>query len=184
MKFGGKMYSMTNAYAGSTGLSNATLEGREEYNGWVAEQLAAGKTPGEIAKLTPTAGLIVQGVKVLTDGNGNVTGYEDNTTPVNPQTYWRSLYGETTTAEPFIYDASYVKLREASLGYEFPKKWLKGTGFDRFKFSVIARNLWTIYSKVPNIDPESTYTSGNGQGFEYGSLPYRRSYGFNLQLSF
>ncbi|MCD0475086.1 SusC/RagA family TonB-linked outer membrane protein [Flavobacterium sp. EDS] len=184
MKFGGKMYSMTNANAANTGLSNLTLEGRDEYNAWYGEQIAAGKTPADIAQLIPTAGLIVDGVKEIKDSNGNVTGYENNTTPVNPQTYWRSLYGDNATAEPFIYDASYVKLREVTLGYDFPKKWLKGTGFDKFKFSVIARNLWTIYSKVPNIDPESTYTSGNGQGFEYGSLPYRRSYGFNLQLSF
>ncbi|MDX6191468.1 SusC/RagA family TonB-linked outer membrane protein [Flavobacterium sp. Fl-318] len=184
MKFGGKMYSMTNALAASTGLSDVTIEGREEFNAWVAQQIAAGKTPTEIGQLAPGAGLIVNGVTEIKDINGNVTGYQNNTTPVNPQTYWRNLYGDDTTPEPFIYDASYVKLREASISYDLPKKWLKGTGFDRFKFSVIGRNLWTVYSKVPNIDPESTYTNGNGQGFEYGSLPYRRSYGFNLQLSF
>lgn len=184
MKFGGKMYSMTNASAASSGLLDKTLEGREGYNAWVAEQLAAGKTLAEIGQLTPTAGLIVEGVTEIRDNNNNITGYQKNTTAVNPQTYWGNLFGNETTPEPFIYDASYVKLREASIGYDLPKKWLKGTGFDRFKFSIIGRNLWTLYSKVPNIDPESTYTNGNGQGFEYGSLPYRRSYGFNLQLSF
>ncbi|WP_166921123.1 SusC/RagA family TonB-linked outer membrane protein [Flavobacterium poyangense] len=184
MKFGGNVYSMTNASAAASGLLDKTIEGREEYNNWVAQQLAAGKTLTEIEQMPAGAGLIVQGVTQIKDNNGNVTGYQNNTTPVSPQTYWRGLYGDDTTPEPFIYDASYVKLREASIGYDFPKKWLKGTGFDRFKFSLIARNLWTIYSKVPNIDPESTYTSGNGQGFEYGSLPYRRSYGFNFQLSF
>ncbi|CAI2765704.1 SusC/RagA family TonB-linked outer membrane protein [Flavobacterium collinsii] len=184
MKFGGKLYSMTNANAAAAGLSSRTLDGRDEFNAWFAQQIASGKTPDDIAKLQPGAGLIIEGVNEVRDTNGNVTGYKNNATPVNPQTYWRSLYGDDTTPEPFIYDASYVKLREVSIGYDFPKKWLKGTGFERFKFSVIARNLWTIYSKVPNIDPESTYTSGNGQGFEYGSLPYRRSYGFNLQLSF
>ncbi|WP_374174225.1 SusC/RagA family TonB-linked outer membrane protein [Flavobacterium tructae] len=184
MKFGGKVYSMTNAYAAYNGLTNETLEGRDGYNAWVAEQVAAGKTLNQIGQLTPTAGLIVPGVNEVRDNTGNVTGYQNNTRYVNPQTYWRSLYGDNTTPEPFVYDASYVKLREVSIGYDFPKKWLKGTGFERFKFSIIGRNLWNVYSKVPNIDPESTYTNGNGQGFEYGSLPYRRSYGFNLQLSF
>ena len=184
MKFGGKMYSMSNALAASTGLSDMTLEGRDEYNAWVAQQIAAGKTLTDIGNMIPAAGLIVKGVTEVKDSNGNVTGYQNNTTAVSPQVYWKNLYGDDTTPEPFVYDASYVKLREASISYDFPKKWLKGTGFDRFKFSVIGRNLWTIYSKVPNIDPESTYTNGNGQGFEYGSLPYRRSYGFNLQLSF
>jgi hypothetical protein len=35
---------------------------------------------------------------------------------------------------------------------------------------------------VKNIDPESNYNSGNGQGFEYGSLPSRRNFGFGLTV--
>ena len=50
--------------------------------------------------------------------------------------------------------------------------------------SVIGRNLWTLYSNIPGIDPESTYNNGNGQGFEYGSLPSRRSLGINLSFKF
>jgi hypothetical protein len=49
--------------------------------------------------------------------------------------------------------------------------------------SFFARNLFVI-SDVPNVDPESMYTAGNGQGFEYGSLPFRRSYGFNVKVKF
>jgi hypothetical protein len=48
----------------------------------------------------------------------------------------------------------------------------------------VARNLLILYSDIPNIDPESGYNNGNGQGFEYGSLPSRRSYGVNLNLKF
>lgn len=184
MKFGGKVYSMTNAYAAASGLTNETLAGREEYNSWVAQQLAAGKTPAEIASMQPGAGLIVKGVIAVNNDPNQPTTYVANTKPVNPQDYWSRLYGDDTTPEPFIYDASYIKLRELSIGYEIPKSLLKNIGVERIKLSVIGRNLWTIYSKVPNIDPESTYTNGNGQGFEYGSLPYRRSYGFNVQVTF
>ena len=184
MKFGGYVYSMTNASAASSGLLNKTVEGRDPYNNWVQQKLDEGLTNAQISTLIPEAGLIVPGVIEVT--NGTVTSYEPNTRPVNPQSYWRSLYGDDTTPEPFIYDASYVKLRELSIGYSFPSDLLRKTkiGIDQLKVSFVGRNLWTIYSNLPNIDPESTYTNGNGQGFEYGSLPYRRSYGFNIQVSF
>jgi len=51
-------------------------------------------------------------------------------------------------------------------------------------FSLTGRNLWLIYSKVPNIDPESYYTNGNGQGIELYSYPTRRSFGFSIKLDF
>ena len=44
--------------------------------------------------------------------------------------------------------------------------------------------ILTFNKDLPNIDPESMYTSGNGQGFEYGSLPSRKSYGFNIKVAF
>ncbi len=37
---------------------------------------------------------------------------------------------------------------------------------------------------IPNVDPESAYNNTNAQGFEYGSLPARRSYGINLYAKF
>jgi hypothetical protein len=50
--------------------------------------------------------------------------------------------------------------------------------------SLYGRNLWLIYKKVPNIDPETFYTNGNGQGYELYSYPNKRSFGFSLNLNF
>ncbi|MBU3027921.1 SusC/RagA family TonB-linked outer membrane protein [Zobellia galactanivorans] len=185
MKFGGYVYSMTNAYAAASGLLDQTVEGRDAYNNWVQQQLDEGLTISQISTLTPDAGYIAEGVVEVIDANGDVT-YQENTIPVNPEDYWNSLSGENTTPEPFIYDASYIKLRELSIGYSFPSEIFNKMrlDIDQLRLSIIGRNLWTIYSNLPNIDPESTYTSGNGQGFEYGSLPYRKSYGFNIQITF
>jgi hypothetical protein len=44
--------------------------------------------------------------------------------------------------------------------------------------------LFIIYKNVPNIDPDSNYNNGSGMGLEYGSLPSRRSYGFNVNVKF
>jgi fructose-specific component phosphotransferase system IIB-like protein len=57
-------------------------------------------------------------------------------------------------------------------------------GFSNLSFTLSGRNLWLIKSNVPNIDPESTYSNGNGQGVEYAAYPTARSIGLNIQLSF
>jgi hypothetical protein len=88
----------------------------------------------------------------------------------------------SNTPEPFIYDASFIKLRELTLSYSLNKRLIATTPFTDVSFSLFGRNLWTFYSKTPNIDPESNYNNGNGQGFEYGSLPSRRTYGFSVSV--
>jgi hypothetical protein len=50
--------------------------------------------------------------------------------------------------------------------------------------SVVGRNLLMIMKNTPNIDPESTYNSGNAQGLEYYGAPSVRSFGINLNLKF
>jgi hypothetical protein len=103
---------------------------------------------------------------------------------VNPRDYWSNVANGHIT-KPFVYDATYVKLREVSLSYTFGGETLKSIPFiDGMTVSAIGRNLWLIYSNVPNIDPESSYSISNGQGYEYGSLPQRRSFGFNLNVNF
>ena len=175
---------MTNANAANTGLSNLTLEGRDEYNAWYGEQIAAGKTPADIAQLIPTAGLIVDGVKEIKDSNGNVTGYENNTTPVNPQTYWRSLYGDNATAEPFIYDATNIRLRELVFGYSMPKRLLGNSGFTSIDFSLVGRNLFFFLNKAEHFDPEAGAGTGNLQGIESFNIPSTRDYGVNVKFGF
>ncbi len=86
--------------------------------------------------------------------------------------------------ENFTYDASYVKLRQLTLGYSFPRKLLANTPFQNITVSFVGRNLWIISKNTPNIDPESSYTSNNSQGMDYfGAVPVR-SWGFNLRLGF
>ena len=55
---------------------------------------------------------------------------------------------------------------------------------DGLTLSFVARNPLIIFKNVPNIDPDSNYNNGNGKGIEYGSLPSRRSFGFNINLKF
>jgi hypothetical protein len=50
--------------------------------------------------------------------------------------------------------------------------------------SLVARNLAILHKNVPNIDPESSYQSGNNQGLDYFGMPATRTYGINLRATF
>jgi TonB-linked SusC/RagA family outer membrane protein len=85
----------------------------------------------------------------------------------------------------FIYDASYVKLREAVLTYALPAKLMqKLHPIKGINLSVVGRNLWIIHKNLPYADPEETTSSGNIQGLQTGAYPTVRNIGFNLNVKF
>lgn len=119
------------------------------------------------------------------EGGVAVTGRDTNGNPVNTTVsaydYWRS-YSDVTSN--FVYDADFVKLRAISFAYNFPKTYLSKTPFQSISLAFSAHNLWTIYDKVPNIDPESNYSNSNAQGLERASMPLTRNYGVTLNVKF
>ena len=95
--------------------------------------------------------------------------------------YQRIAFG---ISEEFIDDADFVKLREIILSYNLPKSSLSKLPFQSATISFAARNLLILSKNTDNIDPESTYTTGNGQGLEMFGVPVTRSYGLNLNVKF
>ncbi len=178
VKWGADVYSMSDMMACGNGTSLRTLEGREA---WYASEEQRKAANVQLSDWTPTGGYVGKGV--VNVGTEDNPVWETNQTPVDPQKYW-AYFQSAGTPEPFIYDASFIKLRELTLSYSLNKKWLARTPLTGVSLSVYGRNLWTLYSNLPNIDPESSYNNGNGQGFEYGSLPSRRAWGFSVRLSF
>ncbi|MFB3386640.1 SusC/RagA family TonB-linked outer membrane protein [Flavobacterium sp. LAR06] len=110
----------------------------------------------------------------------DISGNAVNTT-VSAYDYWRS-YSDVTSN--FVYDADFVKLRAVSFSYNFPKAYISKTPFQSVSLAFSAHNLWTIYDKVPNIDPESNYSNSNAQGLERASMPLTRNFGFSLNVKF
>ena len=84
--------------------------------------------------------------------------------------------------EAAIFDASYVKLRELSLGYTIPASVLSKLKVQNAKLSLVGRNVLMLFSNHPHIDPEVDAYGGNSQGFTYGQLPNSRSLGVNLSV--
>jgi len=129
---------------------------------------------------------------IVYNSSGTVVGEDLSGQPnylyVNPEDYWNNFTSYSTwledIQEPFIYDASYVKLREIVLTYRFPEEWADKVKMKDASISFYGRNLWLIFSNVPNIDPEAYYTNGNAQGMELYSWPNRRSWGINLKMKF
>mgnify|MGYP001601178148 CR=1 FL=1 len=115
---------------------------------------------------------------IVVDGIDRTTG-EPNTITVTSEQYFLSLW---LIHQQYTYDATYVKLREARIAYDLPDALASRLYAHAASIAIVGRNLWT-HSKIPNIDPEFTYGSGNAQGFEYATLPTNRSIGINVQVT-
>lgn len=129
-------------------------------------------------------GVVLDGVKadVTFNADGSyVVGKEtENTTNISALNWARNEYNGPTTFS--VFDATFVKLREVTFGYQIP---LKNKNLVKsLAVGVYGRNLWNIYSKSPLIDPEITSSGGNVQGIEGGNIPLPVSYGFNVNIKF
>ena len=76
-------------------------------------------------------------------------------------------------------------MRELSLTYDFPRKWLdKQSFFKQASLSLVGRDLFYFSKTWPdNINPEGTQGSGNAQGLEYASYPGTRSILLSLKVN-
>ena len=155
VRHGGTIYSMTNAIGMESGILAVSLPGRE-------------------------TGIVGQGVVQNTDGS-----YSPNTTVISAENWYYSNAFRRDNIEANSFDASYVKLREVSLNYRFPKKLINAANMQNISIGLVGNNL-ALWTKVPNIDPETQSISGGTllPGFEVLQLPSSRNYGVKLNVSF
>lgn len=124
-------------------------------------------------------GMVGEGVVEVTAGV-----YEPNTTLVSARSYYHDYY-KSDNVEASKYDATYVKLREVSIGYTLPKKWSEKVYAEAIKLSFVGRNL-ALWTENPHFDPETLSVDGGRltPGYEYMAIPSTRSFSFNLNLKF
>ncbi len=102
---------------------------------------------------------------------------------VTPMNHW--CHNNGTSSRRYIYDATYVKLREVSVGYSLPREWLRNTFLTNVKLSVVGRNVAILHQKTPKgMDPQATSSTGNDQGFERGFTLPMATWGFDVKVSF
>lgn len=157
-RFGGDIYSATSSNLHANGNAKETVVGGERNDFVVPNSVVA-----------------------------SGTGYAVNTVAVTPQNYWQRLAstGNYGLPEVYTYDATNIRLRNVTVGYDFPKAMLKKTVLQRARVSVTCNNVWMIHYNLPGIDPESvSATNTNATGFENGAAPTSRSYTFNVTVGF
>ena len=125
-------------------------------------------------------GIIGKGVVQNTDGS-----YSPNTTSVTAENWYYSNAFRRDNIEANSFDASYVKLREVSLNYRLSSKFTKVLNMQNLSIGLVGNNL-ALWTKVPNIDPETQAISGGTllPGFEVLQFPSSRNYGIKLNASF
>ena len=106
-----------------------------------------------------------------------------NTQAITAQDYWMQV-ASNNIGELFAYDATNIRLREASLTYTFPSAKLANAFIKGAQLSLIGRNLFFFKNNAKGIDPETALGTGNNQGIEYASLPSTRSFGLYLKFNF
>jgi hypothetical protein len=165
---GGDVFSLDMFYGMATGLYPET-DFINDLGNPVRNSLADG------------GGMILDGV--VNTGTAEAPVWEANTKRVAGDDY-RPLGYATQPNKAFVYDASYVKLREVVLTYSLPDKVLSKTAIKGLSFSLVGSNLWIIMKNLPYADPESSQSSGNVQGWQSGVMPSTRNIGLTVNLQF
>lgn len=143
------------------------------------------------------AGFIIPGVygdetgePILVGGKTvpNQTRLTTNDLWFSPNTTVGNTFAINTAAEWSVYDATVYRLREVTLGYEFPKTLFRKLPVGRVTLSFTGRNLWYVAPNMPRytrFDPEvNSFGATSTQGIELSAAPTTRRYGINLAVTF
>lgn len=186
-KQGGQIYSATNATGRYTGVLIETLQGRDAEHGGLAYYYQGNNTAGTPIPLKEPNAAAPAGEQVYHDGiifNGVKADGTANTTILPAERYYKATYSNSGINESSIFDASFIKLREIRLSYTVPVSIANKLHLQGISLALVGRNIAFIQKNAPNIDPETAFSTGNGQGLESLQLPTTRSYGFNLNINF
>lgn len=115
---------------------------------------------------------------IVVHGIDEVTG-KANTDTVTSEQYFQSFF---RLHERYVYDDSYVKFRELRVSMDLSPAVARRFYASSASVSLSGRNLFT-WTRVPNVDPEFSYTSGNFNGAEFATLPNPRSIGFDVRIT-
>lgn len=155
----------------------------------VSRTKTIGSTSGQLKEtlVGRETGIVAVGAVDITPADANPDAqriYQANTVNVDARTY-NNRYYERDNVEAAKYDATYTKLREVTLGYSLPKKYVDKLPISSARLSLTGRNL-VLWTDNPHFDPETVSVSGGTlqPGIENMSFPSSRSYTFNLQIDF
>ncbi len=190
-RIGGDFFSASHQYGTGRGTVESTMYGRDAANGGITYTDATGRTRDD--GMIPE-GVFQDGYKIVHNGQdvnlGGLTyreAYEQGyVRPLTPYQYY-GMIGDWGIGirEASVFDASYVALREVSIGYTLPSSLVQRLKMNSLRVQLVGRNLGYLYNALPdNINPESVRNNKTAAFSEYGGAPFIRNMGVTVQVGF
>jgi TonB-linked SusC/RagA family outer membrane protein len=170
---GGDIFSLDQWYGQATGIYKESARTNDLGNP-IRKQVYTVYGDPTTPVLDNPGGIILPGV--FEDGTPNNVRIEGGDYSAFGYVYWPN--------SAYIYDASYVKLREVVLSYSIPSNILGKSFVAGATINLIGSNLWIIHKNLPYSDPEANQSSGNLQGWQSGALPSTRNFGISVNVQF
>ena len=194
-RIGGDVINEMYQYSTASGLTPESLQFRDTEHGGLSYYYPGNNNASGVpVQVDPSLGAGPNGETVYHDGvilPGVVASTGEKNTRIIPagyyynQTYNWGTQPEQLTYRHSVFDNSYVKLRELTIGYQFPEKLISKLGMTRLSVSVFGRNLFYFYKALKNYDAESSVgTSWASQAVVGGSTTATRNFGISLRASF
>lgn len=194
-RIGGDVINEMYQYSTASGLTPESLQFRDTEHGGLSYYYPGNNNASGVpVQVDPSLGAGPNGETVYHDGvilPGVVASTGEKNTRIIPagyyynQTYNWGTQPEQLTYRHSVFDNSYVKLRELTIGYQFPGKLISKLGMTRLSVSVFGRNLFYFYKALKNYDAESSVgTSWASQAVVGGSTTATRNFGVSLRASF
>ena len=194
-RIGGDVINEMYQYSTASGLTPESLQFRDTEHGGLSYYYPGNNNASGVpVQVDPSLGAGPNGETVYHDGvilPGVVASTGEKNTRIIPagyyynQTYNWGTQPEQLTYRHSVFDNSYVKLRELTIGYQFPEKLISKLGMTRLSVSAFGRNLFYFYKALKNYDAESSVgTSWASQAVVGGSTTATRNFGVSLRASF
>ena len=192
-RFGGHFFSHTYKYAMQAGTLDATLAGRDRENGGIARTNYDGQTvydgmaidgvfrAGTLApsKSSPTETVDVGGMTYMDAVEQGLIE------PMTAGAYYTYNYGWGANVEDPMMKNSWVMMREITIGYKLPSSVANRLKVSYARIGVSGRNLFYIYNGLKGgLNPESIQSNNPLTPYEYGGVPYSRSFAISLNVKF
>lgn len=164
-----------------------TAQGQDMWNGTAGVLDYFGISP-ETANTTVASQDLVNAIGTTipagTAFRGNEIDFGNGPVAADAEWYLGNGGGFGSIDEQFVQDASWTRLREATISYQLPAKLIDGLGLTKVEIGVTGRNL-VFWSEFVGADPETNLTGASrGRGLHYFTNPGSRSVLFNLNLGF
>lgn len=194
-RIGGDVINEMYQYSTASGLTPESLQYRDTEHGGLSYYYPGNNNASGVpVQVDPSLGAGPNGEVIYHDGvilPGVVASTGEKNTRIIPagyyynQTYNWGTQPEQYTYRHSVFDNTYVKLRELTIGYQFPEKLISKLGMTRLSVSVFGRNLFYFYKALKNYDAESSVgTSWASQAVVGGSTTATRNFGISLRASF